>query len=240
VLNMAGPVLFSLFAILHLAVSIASFTLVSAVPHAAICFFIVEAVTAFDNAATVVGKNTGIGADTEQLNRLRFLLHATCISLLLPVYSEIGRVFGYGPYGADMADIIAWVLVVVIGLLGYFHQYRGMGRIMPVNYFGCLRYAQSVGDHTRYPGYKYSPEELAAHGKLPIASVLTVLVGLVMAGLIGWLGSFWVPFGVTLIMLAATGFPRHSWGPLATSCLEVVFSGGLLYSLWLAAEITHG
>ena len=70
--------------------------------------------------------------------------------------------------------------------------------------------------------------------------MLSVLAGLVMAALVGWFGSFWVPFIVTLIMFAAAGFPKRSWAPLATSCLEVVFSGGLLYSLWRAAEITGG
>ena len=237
---MPGPVIFSFFALLHLTISVASFTLVSAVPHAAVCFFIVEAVTAFDNAVTVSGNSMGISASAEQLNRLRFLLHATCISLLLPVYSEIGRAFGFSAFGANVADIVAWTLVVTIGLLGYFYQYRRMSEIMPAKYFGCLHYTQSVSEHTRYPNYEYSPKQLAARGRLPIASVLTVLAGLVMAGLVGWLGSFWVPFIVTLIMFVAAGFPRRSWGPLVTSCLEVVFSGGLLYSLWLAAAITGG
>jgi hypothetical protein len=237
---MSGLVIFGFFALVHLGFSIASFTLVSAVPHAALCFFVVEAVTAFDNAVTVTGKETGVSEFTEQASRLRFLLHAICISLLLPVYSEIGRAFGFSPSGANMADIIAWSLAIAIALLGYFYQYGRMGRIMPVDYLGCLRYSQSVDVRTRYPGYRYSDEELAAKGRLPVASVLTVLVGLIMAALIGWFGSFWLPFVVTLIMFAAAGFSQRSWGPLVTSCLEVVFSGGLLYSLWLAAEITGG
>jgi hypothetical protein len=237
---MSGPAVFSFFALVHLAISLAAFTLVTAVPHAAVCLFIVEAVTAFDNAVTISGNGMGIAAATERLNRSRFLLHAICISLLLPVYSEIGRAFAFSPFGANIADIAAWVLVVVIALLGYFLQYRRTGEIMPVNYFGCLRYAQSVSDATRYSGYEYSAEQLAARGHLPIASVLTVLVGLFIAGLIGWLGGFWLPFVVTLIMLAAAGLPQRSWGPLVTSCLEVVYSAGMLYALWQAAGIVAG
>jgi hypothetical protein len=237
---MPGPAIFSFFALVHLGISLAAFTLVTSVPHAAVCLFIVEAVTAFDNAVTIAGNGMGVAAATERLNRLRFLLHAVCISLLLPVYSEIGRAFAFSPFGANVADIASWTLVFFIALLGYFLQYRRVGEIMPVNYFGCLRYAQSVSDATRYPGYDYSPEQLAARGHLPIASVLTVVLGLVLAAITGWYGGFWIPFVVTLSMFFAAGFPQRGWGPLATSSLEVVFSGGILYALWQAATVTVG
>ena len=237
---MSGPAIFSFFAFVHLGISLAAFMLVMSVPHAAVCLFIVEAVTAFDNAVTVSGNSMGVADATERLNRLRFLLHAVCISLLLPVYSEIGRAFAFSPFGANVADIAAWSLAAVIALLGYFLQYRRTGEILPVNYFGCLRYAQSVSEATRYPGYDYTPEQLSARGHLPVASVLTVLSGMVIAALIGWFGGFWLPFFVTVAMFFAAGFPQRSWGPLATSCLEVVYSGGLLYALWQAAEITAG
>ncbi|MDP6435978.1 MAG: hypothetical protein QF790_07240 [Gammaproteobacteria bacterium] len=237
VMRMQGPFMFSFFTLVHFTVAVAALGLLTAAPVAAICLFIVEAVTAFDNAATVAGRFLGIGERTEKLNRMRFLLHAICIGWLLPVYSALGRAFGFSASGAFVADVIAWVLAIAITLLGYFYQYRRTGEIMPVNYFGCLRYAQSVGEHTRFPGYEYTEQQLAARGHLPVAAVLTVLAGLLMAALIGWFGSFWTPFIVTLIMLLASTFPQRSWGPLATSCLEVVFSGGLLYSLWLAARV---
>ena len=233
---MSGPLIFACFAGVHLMIALAALALIPQLAAAAVCLFVVEAVTAFDNAATVAGKYIGIGERAERLNRARFLLHAVCISLLLPVYSELGRVFGFSPSGAQLADGIAWFLVVAIALLGYFYQYRRTGEIIPINYFGCLRYAQSVSEQTRIPEYEYTAEQLAARGHLPVASVLTVIIGLVYGALIGWLGSFWLPFVVTLIMFLAAGFPQRSWGPLATSVLEVVFSGGLLYSLWLAAQ----
>jgi hypothetical protein len=57
------------------------------------------------------------------------------------------------------------------------------------------------------------------------------LAGLILALLIGWFGSLWVPFIVTALMFLAGALPLRTWGPLATSCLEVIYSGGMLYSL---------
>jgi hypothetical protein len=204
----------------------------------ALCLFVVEAVTAFDNGATVLGKRLGIGEQAKNMNRKRFLLHATCIAFLLPVYSGIGTVIAFGQFGSVVANLISWLLVVLIGIYGYLYQYQRIQSLMPINYFGCLRYAQSVSDNTRYPGYEYSEQELSARGRLPMASVMTTVSALLLSLLIGWFGMFWVPFVVTAIMFIAAGLPQRGWGPLMTSCLEVIFSTGLLYSLWYVSGLS--
>jgi hypothetical protein len=229
---MNGPLVFSFFALVHWCIALSALVLVGDVLLPAVCLFVVEAVTAFDNGATVLGKRLGVGEQAQNLSRKRFLLHATCIAFLLPVYSGIGGMIAFSQFGAVVADIISWLLVIAIGAYGYVYQYQRISHLMPVNYFGCLRYAQSVTEATRYPGYEYSEQELAARGGLPMASVVTTVCALLMSILIGWLGSFWVPFVVTAIMFLAASFPQRGWGPLMTSCLEVVFSVGLLYSLW--------
>jgi hypothetical protein len=236
---MFGPLIFSFFALVHGCIALGALLLTEHLLLPAICLFVVEAVTAFDNGATVIGGRIGVGEQAERLSRKRFLLHAICIGLLLPVYSGIGGVVAFSQFGALLADIVSWLLVVMIGVYGYLYQYKRMGPIMPVNYFGCLRYAQSVTEATRWPDYEYSGAELAARGKLPLASVLTTTLGLVLAFLIGWFGDLWVPFIATAIMYLAAAFPLRSWGPLATSCLEIIFSGGMLYSLW-AVSILAG
>ena len=68
-----------------------------------------------------------------------------------------------------------------------------------------------------------------------MASIYTTLAGLVLGLLTGWFGGFWVPAIVTALMFLAGSFPQRSWGPLATSCLEVVYSAGMVYSLAYAA-----
>jgi hypothetical protein len=236
---MLGPLTFTAFTLVHAAIALCALLAFAELPYAAVCLFIVEAVTAFDNAVTVAGNRLGIAPRTVVLNRLRFLLHATCIGLLLPVYAHIGVALAF-PHGlAGLVNALAWVLAAVLVVYGYFAQYRGMSSMMPVNYYGCLRYAQAVSERTRHPDYPYSATELAARGKLPVVSIVTTLIGLVLATLIGWFGSFWVPFIVTAMMLLAGGMPLRSWGPFATSCLEIVFSAGMLYSLLVAAGLLH-
>jgi hypothetical protein len=232
---MIGPVAFSFFTAIHAGIAYGAFLLFNQSPVAAVCLIIVEVVTAFDNGVTVLGNRMAIGAQAELLNRLRFFLHAICISLLLPVYAVIANTVAFSGPAAALVYVLAGLLTVAIAFIGYSFQYARMGQIMPVNYFGCLRYAQSVSDATRHPEYEYSETELAARGGLPIASILTTSVGLIFALLIGWFGSFWVPFIVTALMLLAGALPPRTWGPLATSCLEVVYSGGMLYSLAVVA-----
>lgn len=236
---MSGPLLFSIFTFVHAALALGALLAFAELPLAAVCLFLVEAVTAFDNGVTVAGNRLGIAARTAALNRLRFLLHATCIGLLLPVYAYIGAALAFPQDLAGFINALAWVLALLLGGYGYFVQYRSMSAVMPVNYYGCLRYAQAVSDRTRHPDYRYSVAELAARGRLPVVSIVTTLAGLIIALLIGWQGSFWVPFIVTALMLLAGGLPLRSWGPLATSCLEVVFSVGMLYSLLVAAGLLH-
>jgi hypothetical protein len=235
---MRGPLVFTFFALVHGCIALSALALAGDMLLPAVCLFVVEAVTAFDNGATVLGKRLGIGEQAENLSRKRFLLHATCIAFLLPVYSGIGGEVAFNQFGSVVADSISWLLVIVIGIYGYVYQYQRINCLMPVNDFGCLRYAQSVTEATRYPGYEYSEEELAARGGLPMASVVTTVLGLLMSILIGWFGSFWVPLVVTALMFLAAGFPQRGWGPLMTSCLEVVFSGGLLYSLWHVSALS--
>ncbi len=232
---MIGPQAFTVFTLLHAAIALGALLAFAEMPAAAVCLFVVEIVTAFDNAATVVGNRLGIAPRTAALNRLRFLFHATCIGLLVPVYAHIGAALAFMHGWAGLINAIAWVLALLLGLYGYFVQYRRMSSMMPVNYYGCLRYAQAVSERTRHPDYNYSAAELAARGKLPVVSIVTTLIGLVLATLIGWFGSFWVPFIVTALMLSAGGLPLRSWGPFATSCLEILFSAGMLYSLLAVA-----
>ena len=234
---MIGPISFSFFTLVHASIALLALTFVGELPAAALCLFIVEAVTAFDNGVTVVGNRMGIGQTAERINRLRFLFHAVCIGLLVPVYAGIGNAIAFSGEPALVIDTAAWVLAMIIGVYGYFFQYRSVGSLMPVSYFGCLRYAQSVSEATRLAGYDYTAEELAAKGKMPMASIYTTLVGLLLAIAIGWFGSFWVPCIVTALMFLAGSFPLRSWGPFATSCLEVIFSAGLLYSLSVAAAV---
>lgn len=232
---MFGPALFAVFTLVHGFIALAALGLAGELLFPALCLFVVEAVTAFDNGATVIGRRLGIGEKAERLSRMRFLLHATCIGFLLPVYSGIGVEVAFSGLGADFATGLCWVLAFVIGVYGYLYQYRQSKPLMPVNYFGCLRYAQSCAESTRWPGYEYSDDQLNAQGSLPMASIATTLIGLLVALLIGWLGAFWMPFIVTALMLSAGSFAQRSWGPVAISCLEVFFSLGLLYSLWYAA-----
>lgn len=234
---MYGSFIFGFFTLAHWLIALAALWLVPELLLAALCFFIVEAVTAFDNGATVLGNRLGLGESAERLSRRRFFLHATCIGLLLPVYSGIGRELAFSPFGGVVADVLAWIMALLIIAYGYFYQYRPLGRLVPVRVLGCLRYAQSVTEWTRHPEYDYSEDELNARGSMPMASVMTTFIGLVFGLLTGLFGGFWVPFVVTLFMFGAGALPQKGWGPVAISTLEVVFSGGLLYSLWYVAGL---
>jgi hypothetical protein len=236
---MIGPVAFSVFTAVHAGIACGALLLFDQAPVAAVCLFIVEAVTAFDNGVTVLGNRMSIGPQAELLNRLRFFLHAICISLLLPVYAAIANAVAFTDAAAMLVYVVAWMLAAAIAVFGYVVQYGRMGPIMPVSYYGCLRYAQSVSDLTRHPDYEYSETELEARGALPMASVAATAVGLILALLIGLFGSLWVPFIVTALMFLAGALPLRTWGPFATSCLEVIYSGGMLYSLaWAAGALS--
>lgn len=201
----------------------------------ALCLFAVEAVTAFDNGVTLLGNMLGTGRAAENLSRARFFLHATCIGLLVPVYSGIGGVVAFSSEIAGVADNAAWLLALAILVYGYFRQYRPLGKLMPVSSLGCLRYAQAVTDATRWPGYEYSESELEARGGVPLASVFATICGLLFGLAIGLLSGFWVPFVVTALMFVAGALPQRGWGPVAISTLEIIFSAGMVYSLAYAA-----
>ena len=51
----------------------------------------------------VLGNRIGINAAAERLNRMRFLLHAVCIGLLVPVYTVIGALAGVDALAGGMA-----------------------------------------------------------------------------------------------------------------------------------------
>ena len=215
---------FLFFAVFHGALALLALTAFPALPAAALCLFVVEAVTAFDNGVTVAGNRLGIRPGTERVNRARFFLHAVCIGLLVPVYAAIGNELAFAAAWQPVVTTLAWVLAAGLCVYGYRVQYCGTGAIMPVSYYGCLRYAQSVSSFTRHPDYDYSPAELDRRGKLPLASVLTTLVGLVISVFIAWLGDFWVPLIVTALMFVAGAFPSaHGarWPPRVSRLFTV-------------------
>ena len=171
---MSGAFLFSFFALVHWCIALASLGLIGDLLFPAFCLFVVEAVTAFDNGATVLGKRLGLGEAAENLSRRRFLLHAMCIGFLVPVYSGIGREVAFSPFGAVVGDLLAWTLVAAITAFGYLYQYKPLGQLSPVSAMGCLRYAQSVSEVTRWPGYEYSEAQLNAKAIPPFASIITI------------------------------------------------------------------
>ena len=230
-MTIPGPHVFTAYALIHAVIAVAALQAFAQAPVAAVCLFIVEAVTAYDSLVVVLGNRIGINATAERLNRMRFFLHAVCIGLLVPVYAVIGALAGVNALAGVFAMTAAGGAAVLIALLGYGLQYRRLGAIMPVSSYGCLRYAQSVDDSRRYPGYDYSEAELGQKAFPPLASIVTVMIGLLLALWTGLAAGFWVPFVVTALMFTASAFPDKTWGPLLTSCLEIFFSAGLLYSL---------
>jgi len=232
-MTLPGPLLFGSFALAHLLVALGALLVVDKAPVIALSLFLVEIVTAYDNLIIVLGKKIGIGAAAERLNRMRFFLHAVVIGLLVPVYAGFGSLAGVGILGTTVATSAALFAAAVIAVFGYLVQYRAVTRIFPINCYGCLRYAQSVDERRRWPGYEYSEAELGQKAFPPLASIITVMIGLVLSLWTGLATAFWVPFAATLLMFTAAAFPAKTWGPLLTSCLEVVYSAGLLYSLWV-------
>ena len=230
-----GPLLFGSFALVHGVIAALALTLVPTWPLVAFPLALVEAVTAYDNLIIVLGHRIGVGSQAIPPNRTRFFLHAVVIGLLVPVYVGIGARLEVALLASEFSLAAAFVLAAAIALFGYTVQFRRLGALMPSNHFGCLRYVQAVDERRRYPGYDYTEAELAQRPLPPFASIITVLLGLLVALWIGIAAGFWVPFVVTVLMFAAAGLPPKSWGPVATSALEIVFSGGLLWSIFAVA-----
>lgn len=227
-----GPWLFAGFALVHAAIAVLALSLVQQWLLVALPLAAVELVTAYDNAIVAAGQRIGLGPRAVGLNRARFLLHAVVIGLLIFVYVGIGARLQVPMLASDWSTAGAAVLAGAIALLGYAVQFRKLGPLMPSNYFGCLRYVQAVDAARHYPGYRYSAAELAQRPVPPLASIVTVLIGLCIALSIGWSAGFWLPFAVTALMFSAAALPPRSWGPLTTSVLEIVFSAGLLWSVF--------
>ena len=232
-----GPLVFPLFSFAHLGFGLLALLALPAAPAAAMCLAIVEFVTCYDNAVVAAGNRIGIGIRLERLNRARFFLHAVCIALLLPAYAGTGALAGVAAFGTPGFAVGCWAATLTLAAFGYFVGYRGVGRIMPVDSFGCLRYAQSVTPESRRPGYDYSADELAARGMPPVTSIIAVFAGLTLAIWTGISASFWLPAIATAPMLLAGAFPPRAWGAVATSCLEIVFSGGMVAALLIAAGV---
>lgn len=236
---MPGHLIFGAFALSHSLIAFTAFLLVPVSPMVAGSLLIVEVVTAFDNLVIVLGKSIGIGPTAKRLNRTRFFLHAVFIGLLVPVYWGIGAMARVPALNTETSMYTAIGAAVAIGLFGFLVQYRKVRLIFPVNCYGCLRYAQSVSDDCRWPGYDYSEAELAQKAFPPLASIVTVLIGLILSLWVGLSADVWIPFAVTLLMFGASGFAAKPGGALATSCLEVIYSAGLLYTIWALAGQPH-
>ncbi len=226
-----GPTIFPLFAAIHLVLTIIALGAWPAAPAAALCIALVEFVTFFDNAVVALGNRLGIGDMNRGLNRTRFFLHAICISLLLPGYAGIGQLAGASGFDSTLFNTVVIALTLGIALFGYFAGYRPLKLITPVDYYGCLRYAQVVTTTSQRSDYSYSQEELEQQGLPPFASIITVVIGLMLSIWIGISAGFWIPAIVTGLMLLAGRFPANEWGALATSFLEIIFSMGIVYSL---------
>jgi hypothetical protein len=220
-----------LFAAIHLILAAVVLSAWTAAPLAATGIALVEFITFFDNAVIGMGNRLGICELNQKLNRTRFFLHALFIGALIPGYAGIGRLAGAENFDTTWFNGGIGILTLMVVLFGYFAGYRPLKRIMPVNYYGCLRYAQTANAAYRRNDYVYSREELNQKGFPPFTSIITVLIGLVLSLWIGVAAGFWIPAIVTGLMLVAGSFPAKEWGALATSCLEIVFSIGIVYSL---------
>lgn len=232
---MFGPIVFPAFAAIHLLLAIASLAALSAVPLAAMGLAIVELITTYDNVVVALGNRLGIGPLLYELNRARFFLHAVLIGLLVPVYAGIGHALGIPAFGTQTFQGLIIVVTAGLCVFGYRVGYKRLRLITPVDYYGCLRYAQSVTPASRRDDYEYSAEELNNKGFPPFASILTVLIGLALSIWIGVATGFWVPAIVTGLMMLAGSLPPNAFGALATATLEIIFSTGLVYSLLRAA-----
>ncbi len=226
-----GPLVFPLFALVHLVLAIVTLQAWSAAPLAAACLALVEFITFFDNAVVGLGNRIGISDFNRGLNRMRFFLHAVFIAGLIPAYAGIGQLAGASGFDSILFNIMVGALTACVVLFGYFIGYRPLKRIMPANYYGCLRYVQAINDNSRLPDYNYTHDELEQKGFPPFTSIITVLIGLLMSLWIGFTADFWLPTIVTGLMMTAGRFPGTAWGALATSCLEIIFSAGIVYSL---------
>ena len=226
-----GPLIFPLFALAHLVFAVIALGAVPTAPAAAIGLVLVELVTCYDNGVVALGNRLGISTLNQRLNRLRFFLHAVCIAGLIPAYAGIGRLADAAGFDAGWFNAAITVLTAGLVLFGYFIGYRPIKRIMPVNYYGCLRYAQAVNPASRRDDYAYSAAELEQRGMPPLTSILTVLIGLVLSLWLGLSAGFWVPAIVTGLMMLAGRLPANAFGALNTSCLEIVYSAGMVWSL---------
>jgi hypothetical protein len=226
-----GPIVFPLFALVHLGLSLLALSKLSVVPFAAVGLFVVEFVTFFDNAVVASGNRIGVSAHLEKLNRARFFLHAVFIAGLVPAYAGIGELAGMQFFATAFSEYAVAVLTASVMLFGYFVGWRKVNLLMPVNYYGCLRYAQSVNAASRLPDHTYSEAELEQTAFPPVTSIITVVIGLVLSIWIGVATGFWIPAVVTGLMLLAGNLPANGFGALATSALEIIYSGGMVYSL---------
>jgi hypothetical protein len=208
-----------------------SLSAMSVVPLAACGLAIVELITFFDNAVVANGNRVGVGAHLEKLNRTRFFLHAVCIAGLIPAYAGIGALAGVAAFATPLFGSVILGLTLAVMVFGYFAGWRALRLIMPVNYYGCLRYAQSVNTASRLADYAYSEAELKQKAFPPFASILTVLIGLLLSLWIGIAAGFWIPAIVTALMLLAGSLPANATGALLTSMLEIIYSIGMVYSL---------
>jgi hypothetical protein len=228
-----GLFLFPFFAAIHLIYALTSFSFIGSLGFAAIAFMCVELITFWDNFIIAIGNRVGIGARLERLNWARFFFHGTFISLLLPVYLIIGQRQGLTFFDGIVMQVIICVFVVAIACFGYITGFNKVMSIVPTNYFGCLRYAQSVTELTALEGYEYTAEQKNAKVIPPLAAILTTLLNLILSVWIGFAVDFWLPFIATAIIFSAASFPFRRWGALLTSAIEIIYSGILLYALGL-------
>lgn len=203
----------------------------SITPFAAVGLFIVEFITFVDNVVVAIGNRIGAGDRLKQLNRIRFFLHAVFIAGLVPAYVGIGQLAGVTLFSTTLFGYATALATAIVMLFGYSVGWRKIGLLMPVNYYGCLRYAQSVNEASRLADHAYSEAELGQKPFPPLTSIITVLIGLVLAIWIGIATGFWIPAIVTGLMLLAGTLPANAFGALTTSTLEIIYSAGMVYSL---------
>lgn len=157
----------------------------------------------FETLVLALGHLIGEGALLDSLNRFRFLFHAVLTPLWYVAAFDYARRSGVEVLGRSVAQVIIWVVALVLVIYAFFTRYFGL--VLEPGYFaGMLHYSRPPG------------------GDPPLAA-LTIVILIGVAGVLIWrkIGWPWL-FISAVIMFLGSAVPRRFVGPLLGSGVEIV------------------
>jgi len=163
----------------------------------------------YDNLISGIGFMIGAGPVLKYLNYFRFAFHVFITPLLCFIVFKIAQKLKVGFLQTSIAELIVWVLIVVLIVMGFIHDIAPMD-LIPQVHLGVINYTHA---------------ELSVPIAVILINVFVIIGSIFIWKQTGWPGLFIA--SITMFIIAAA-IPIRKFGLLPSNAGEIILSCGFL------------